>query len=495
MQDAHDLGLIVDSRVPLVVLETHEEPRAIDLLLRVARQRDKPLFQWTLTDGLRRSDFGLQLAGNSQYTEPEAVLSFLKERAEPGYYVLCDFHPWLQDEPKNVRLLKDIALRNNAGQITVILLSHRLQLPPELSRLGARFSMSLPNDEQILTLIREEAKHWAQGNGGRKVKTDNGTLQQLVANLKGLTQGEVRHLVRGAIIDDGAITDTDLPEVNRAKFKLMDLEGVLSYEYDTEKFAAVGGMDNLKAWLEARRNVFAGERAAPGIESPRGILLLGVQGGGKSLAAKAVAGLWQVPLLRLDMGALYNKFHGETERNLRESLALAEKMSPCVLWIDEIEKGISGDSADSGTSQRVLGTLLTWLAEKREPVFVVATANDIARLPPELVRKGRLDELFFVDLPDATTREAIFSIHLGKRELDVTRFQLTELVVASEGFTGAEIEQAVVAALYSALAQNEVVSQSLLLAELAKTAPLSLVMAEKLAQLRQWASERNLVRV
>jgi SpoVK/Ycf46/Vps4 family AAA+-type ATPase len=493
MQDAHDLGLIVDSRVPLVVLETHEEPRAIDLLLRVARQRDKPLFQWTLTDGLRRADFGLQLAGNSQYAEPEAVLSFLKERAEPGYYVLCDFHPWLQDEPKNVRLLKDIALRNNAGQITVILLSHRLQLPPELSRLGARFSMSLPNDEQILTLIREEAKHWAQGNGGRKVKTDNGTLQQLVANLKGLTQGEVRHLVRGAIVDDGAITDTDLPEVNRAKFKLMDLEGVLSYEYDTEKFAAVGGMDNLKAWLEARRNVFAGERAVPGIESPRGILLLGVQGGGKSLAAKAVAGLWQVPLLRLDMGALYNKFHGETERNLRESLALAEKMSPCVLWIDEIEKGISGDSADSGTSQRVLGTLLTWLAEKRAAVFVVATANDISRLPPELVRKGRLDELFFVDLPDATTREAIFAIHLGKRELDVAQFQLAELAVASEGFTGAEIEQAVVAALYSALAQNEVVSQSLLLAELAKTAPLSLVMAEKLAQLRQWASERNLV--
>ncbi|WP_461481948.1 AAA family ATPase [Porticoccus sp.] len=495
MQDAHDLGLIIEGRVPLIVLESHEEGRVIDLLLRVARQRGKPLFQWTVTDGLRRADFGLQLAGNCQHAEPEAVLSFLKERAEPGLYVLCDFHPWLQDEAKLIRLLKDIALRNSGGQCTVILLSHRLQLPPELSRLAARFSLSLPSDEQIVSLIREEAKLWAQGNGGRKVKTDNATLQMLVANLKGLTQGEVRQLVRGAIVDDGAITESDLPEVNRAKFQLMDFEGVLSYEYDTEKFAAVGGMDNLKSWLAMRRGVFAGEALAPGIENPRGILLLGVQGGGKSLAAKAVAGLWGVPLLRVDMGALYNKFHGETERNLRESLALAEKMSACVLWIDEIEKGISGDSSDSGTAQRVLGTLLTWLAENRAPVFVVATANDVARLPPELIRKGRLDELFFVDLPDAETRTAIFAIHLEKRQLALDGFNLAELAAAAEGFTGAEIEQAVVSALYSALAQQETVNHPLLLGELAKTAPLSLVMAEQLAQLRHWAEERNLVRV
>lgn len=495
MQDAHDLGLIIDGRVPLIVLESHEEARAIDLLLRVARQRGKPLFQWTVTDGLRRADFGLQLAGNCQHAEPEAVLNFLKERAEPGLYVLCDFHPWLQDEPKLIRLLKDLALRSGGGQSAVILLSHRLQLPPELSRLAARFSLSLPGDEQIVSLIREEAKLWAQGNGGRKVKTDNATLQMMVANLKGLTQGEVRQLVRGAIVDDGAITESDLPEVNRAKFKLMDLEGVLSYEYDTEKFAAVGGMENLKSWLAMRRGVFAGEAVAPGIETPRGILLLGVQGGGKSLAAKAVAGVWGVPLLRLDMGALYNKFHGETERNLRESLALAETMSPCVLWIDEIEKGISGDSSDSGTSQRVLGTLLTWLAEKSEPVFVVATANDVSRLPPELIRKGRLDELFFVDLPDTETRQAIFAIHLEKRQLALDGFNLAELAAAAEGFTGAEIEQAVVAALYSALAQQETVNHSLLLGELAKTAPLSLVMAEQLAQLRHWAEERNLVQV
>jgi SpoVK/Ycf46/Vps4 family AAA+-type ATPase len=278
-------------------------------------------------------------------------------------------------------------------------------------------------------------------------------------------------------------------------------------------------MENLKKWLGIRRGAFnnnsTGNSSGNGggvakSDAPKGIRLLGVQGGGKSLAAKSVAGMWNVPLLRLDSGALYHKFHGETERNLRESLAMAEKMSPCVLWMDEIEKGLSTDNSDSGTSQRVLGTLLTWLAEKQSPVFVVATSNDISKLPPELIRKGRLDELFFVDLPDEKTREIIFKIHLEKRELDASNFDLAELALVAEDFTGAEIEQAIVSAVYRGLSENgngeadklsdnqgqqRVVSQSLLLAELQATAPLSIVMAEKLAALRQWADERNMVRV
>ena len=381
----------------------------------------------------------------------------------------------------------------------MVLLSHAIALPSELARLSAKFTMSMPDNEQILGIIREEAKQWGVRNGDRKVKTDNETLQKLVSNLKGLPQSDVRHLVRGAIVDDGAITDSDIPEVNRAKFKLMDLDGVLSYEYDTEKFAAVGGMENLKKWLDIRRRAFDGQGDGVAIDPPKGILLVGVQGGGKSLAAKSVAAMWGVPLLRLDMGALYNKFHGETEKNLRESLALAEKMSPCVLWMDEVEKGISGDSSDSGTSQRVLGTLLTWLSEKKTPVFVVATSNDISKLPPELIRKGRLDELFFVDLPDEKTREIIFKIHLEKRELDTTSFNLSELATVTEGFTGAEIEQAIVAAVYSGLSMSDVsgvsATQELLVHELRSTAPLSVVMSEKLAGLRQWADERNMVRV
>ena len=521
MQDIHDLGVILDCRIPIIVLESHEEQKALDLFMRVGRKRNKPVFKWTMTDGLHKVSFGLQLVKDTKHTEPDEVLQRIKGGAEPGFYVLCDFHHWLDEHPKNIRLLKDIAQKNASGAITVILLSYSLALPPELSRLSARFKMSLPDDKQILSIIREEAKQWGQSNSDQKVKTDNDTLQKLVSNLKGLPRGDIRHLVRGAIVDDGAITESDIPEVNQAKFKLMELDGILSYEYDTEQFAAVGGMENLKSWLDIRRGAFNGNSSGNSngngnssdvvnIDSPKGILLLGVQGGGKSLAAKSVAGMWNVPLLRLDIGALYNKFHGETERNLRESLAMAEKMSPCVLWMDEIEKGLSTDNSDSGTSQRVLGTLLTWLAEKQSPVFVVATSNDISKLPPELIRKGRLDELFFVDLPDDKTREIIFKIHLEKRGLDANNFDLAELALVAEGFTGAEIEQAIVSAFYRGLSENgngstdknsdelgqqRVVSQSLLLAELQATAPLSIVMAEKLAALRQWADERNMVRV
>ncbi len=492
MQDAHDLGLVIAAGVSIIVLESYDEPRAIDLLMRVARQRDTALYQWTVTDGLKRAGFGLQVEEPNKYGEPGALLDQLKKRAEPGIYALCDFHPWIgEDDPTHIRQLKDIALRNTTGAVTVVLISHRIKLPEELARLTARFEVSLPNKEQILKVVQEEAKSWAKYNSNIRVKTDNTTLKQLVSGLRGLTHGEVRRLARSAIVDDGAITDADLPEINEAKFRLMDMEGVLTFDYSGEQLSNIGGMDNLKDWLGKRQAVFAGD--VEGLDPPKGILLLGVQGGGKSLAAKAIAGAWSVPLLKLDMGALYNKFYGETERNLRESLRLAEKMSPCVLWLDEIEKGLGADSEDSGTAGRVLGTLLTWMAERKEGVFMVATSNDISRLPPELVRKGRFDELFFVDLPDSEARHKILSIHLANRELNAEQFSLPELVAATEGFSGAEIEQAVVASLYSALARDTEVTTELLLEEIFSTSPLSIVMGEHINQLRDWAQQRNVV--
>lgn len=494
MQDAHDLGLVIDSFVPLVVLESHDEERALELVSRVARKRDLPVYQWTVTDGLRRSGFGLQLEQGSEYNDPEKLLEYLKTRAEVGLYVLCDFHPWLQDQPKVVRLLKDFAQRNHGNRSAVVLLSHRLQLPPELARRSARFTIALPDASQIAGLIREEASRWSKRSGGAKVRTDRETLDKLTSNLQGLTHAEVRHVVRGAIVDDGAITDADLPEVNKAKFRLMDMEGVLHYEYDTAHFSNVGGMHNLKHWLDQRQGLFRGEIENDALDAARGILLLGVQGGGKSLAARAVAGKWGLPLMRLDMGNLFNKFYGETERNLREALQLADRMSPCVLWIDEIEKGISGDSNDGGVSQRVLATLLTWMADRKSRVFMVATANDVSRLPAELIRKGRFDELFFVDLPDAQTRGEIFDIHLTRRGYQTSDFDRDALVTATEGFAGAEIEQAVVAAMYSALATDTALSGSLLLEELAGTSPISVVMAESIAQLRHWAEQRGIRR-
>ena len=371
---------------------------------------------------------------------------------------------------------------------TLVLVSHACKLPPEVQRYAARFNLALPSEDELLAIVREEAARWSERNRNRRVRTDNRTLQQVVKNLRGMSHAEARLLARNLICDDGAITQEDLPELNKAKFELLDLDGVLSYEHDTARFADVGGLANLKRWLgERQRMFFAGE----GVDIPKGMLLVGVQGSGKSLAAKAVAGLWGLPLLRLDFGCLYNKFFGETERNLREALALAEQMSPCVLWVDEIEKGLASGDQDGGVSQRVLGTLLTWMAERKSSVFMVATANVIDRLPPELVRKGRFDELFFVDLPEPEIRAEIFRIHLQRRELEPSAFDLTQLAAASDGFSGAEIEQVVVSALYAAQAQQQSVDNGTLLRGIQATSPLSVIMAERLAELRAWARGRT----
>ncbi len=289
----------------------------------------------------------------------------------------------------------------------------------------------------------------------------------------------------------GALCTSDLPEIMAAKYRLLSRDNGLSFEYDTAKFSDVAGMKKLKKWLDHRKEIFISDNPPKGLDRPKGVLLIGVQGSGKSLTAKAIAGVWGLPLLRLDMGSLFNKFIGETEKNLRAAIKTAEVMSPCVLWIDEIEKGISSGDDTTGTSDRVLGTILTWMAERKQPVFLAITANNIEALPPELIRKGRLDEIFFVDLPDNETRQEIFRIHLTKRDIPEDRFDLGRLAQISDGFSGAEIEQAVVSALYAAHAENSPLKQIQLLEELLNTKPLSVVMAEKVEQLRHWASTRT----
>ncbi len=490
MTDLHDLEIIMSSRVPLVVLETYEEPRALQLVTRAGISQNRNVYAWTITDGLRRLEFKQSFEPGATH-EPKDVLRHIKESSSPGIFALCDFHPFLGDDPVIVRMLKDIAIAHDTNQHTIVFISHEFSVPVELQRYTSQMSLTLPSDEQLLSIVREEALHWANANNGKRVKTDSKTLDQLIANLRGLSFADARRLVRGAIVDDGAITDSDLPQLNRAKFKLMALDEVLSFEFDTASFAEVAGLDNLKNWLEQRRESFISGGDGQLQDAPKGIMLLGVQGSGKSLAAKAVAGCWRVPLLRLDFAALYNKYIGETEKNLRDSLELADTMSPCVLWLDEIEKGLGGDDSDHGTSRRLLGTLLTWMSERKARVFMVATSNDISRLPPELVRKGRLDEIFFVDLPDRQTRETIFEIHLGKRFQDPERFDLPRLAEASEGFSGAEIESAIVAGLYSSSAGDAELSTDVLLNEIAGTSPLSVVMAEKIAALRVWAQGRT----
>jgi SpoVK/Ycf46/Vps4 family AAA+-type ATPase len=488
--ELRDLSLLLDSKVPILIIESHEEPRVLEMITRLAVKKNMGLYTWSVTEGLNLLGFGNEVADDEASRSPETVLRMIKSAKTPAIYALCDFHPYLKDDPTTIRLLREIAMQHQKLGHTVILLSHQLRLPAELKRYSARFELSMPTEEQLMAIVKEEANLWSQNNQGTPVKSDSKTFKKLVNNLKGMPLQDARQLVRGVIYDDGAIRDHDLPEVNKAKFALMDMEGVLSFEYDTAKFTEVGGLDGLKRWLKDRQQAFI-ELSHSISDSPKGIMLLGVQGSGKSLAAKAVAGMWGIPLLRLDFGSLYNKFFGETERNLRDALKLADTMSPCVLWLDEIEKGISVTDGDKGISGRLLATLLTWMAERTSKVFLVATSNNIAELPPELVRKGRLDEIFFVDLPDAETRAQIFDIHVSKRDENVPDLETSKLANLTDGFSGAEIEQVVVGALYTSAARDEPLSMSHLVDEVQNTNPLSVVMAEKIFQLRAWAEGRT----
>jgi SpoVK/Ycf46/Vps4 family AAA+-type ATPase len=314
-------------------------------------------------------------------------------------------------------------------------------------------------------------------------------VELLVENMSGLSASDTQRLARNAIFAHGAIQAADVPELMKAKYELLNQGGVLRYEHDTPQLTDVGGLGNLKAWLQKRSAAFDG--SAPELDAPKGVLLLGVQGCGKSLAARACAAVFNIPLLRLDCAALFDKYIGESERKLRETLASADVLAPCVLWVDEIEKGFAAGDSDGGATRRVLGSFLTWLSEKSTRVFVVATANDITALPPELIRKGRFDEIFFVDLPDAATRADILHIHAAKRGIALDAPTLQALARSCEGFSGAEIEQAIVAALYSAHSKRVPASAQLISAEIAATRPLAVVMAENVAALRAWAKGRT----
>ncbi|WP_428609584.1 AAA family ATPase [Sedimenticola sp.] len=485
MKELHDLELILTSHTPVIVIESLEEVRVTQMLAQLGLRLDHPMYQWAVTEGLKRleADFGAQ-----KFTsEPLEVLKHIKSVSQPGYYLLLDFHPFL-DNPIHVRLIKEIAQEYEQIAKTLIFLSHDIPIPPEIRHLTARFNLRLPDRASIKMLIKEEARRW-QSHNRRKVQADPLAVDRLASNLTGVTATDARRLIRSAIENDGAISQDDLPGLMKTKYELINQDGVIAFEYDTASFADVAGLSRLKEWLSQRHKSFAGH--SPSLDPPKGIMLLGVQGAGKSLAAKAVAGTFSVPLLRIDFGILYNKYIGETEKNLRNALEIAESMAPCVLWMDEIEKGVSPSQSDDGVSLRILGTLLTWMAENRRRVFIVATANDIQRLPPELIRKGRLDEIFFIDLPRLDVRREIFEIHLRRRNQAPSGFDLELLANSSDGFTGAEIEQAIVSALYASQAQENRLDTQHLLEELERTRPLSVVMAEKMDQLRSWAAERT----
>jgi hypothetical protein len=482
-----DLAAIIRSRTPLIAVESNEEPQVVSLVRQLARDMQLKAFRWTVTEGMQAFDPSDQ--PSQAVLKSQEMLNYIKTSAPRSLFVLLDFHRYLEDDV-HVRFLKDIALAYAKHFSTVVLVATALPIPAELRPFTAYFHLPLPTTDELRSIVYDVAADWGAEHGRREVQTTNKALELLVRNLAGLTATDARRLAYKAIDDNGAITESDLPEVMRAKYELLGRDSPLSFEHETAKFGEIGGMTRLRRWLDVRTSFFR-EGPPANFDPPRGVLLLGVQGCGKSLAAKAAAGVFGVPLLRLDFGVLYSKYYGETERNLRKALDVAEVMAPCVLWLDEIEKGLAVGDDDDGLSRRVLGTLLTWMSERRKAVFIVATANEITRLPPEMVRKGRFDEIFFVDLPGPPNRKEILGIHLAKRSLDPAKFSLDELAKATEGFSGSEIEQAIVSAMYTAHAQGREVTEADLLAEIRRTRPLSVVMAEKVEEIRDWAADRT----
>ena len=478
-----NFNALLDARFPLLVCETHEEPRLLALLALACNVRETPVFIWSFADGLKRSTEAGSIYNTNEFTD---ALKHVDATPQNGLYVFLDAHPFFSN-PLNVRLIREIAFYHYQRDRTLLFVSPALDLPPELARASARLNLLGISADRVRALLKEELDRW-QRDTRKTLRINRDILPLFVHQLAGLGEEEAQRLIRQAIHDDGEINIQDLRNI--AQFKQQQRASLLEMDLPEVTLENVGGFSRLKSWLKQRQAVFHNPALAPTLPVPKGILLLGVQGAGKSLVAKALAGSWKVPLLRLDFSTLYNKYIGETEKNLRTALAEAGRMAPCVLWIDEIEKGLSSGDSDDGISQRIMGTLLTWMAERDTPIFMVATANDISKLPPELLRKGRFDELFFVDLPDQPIRESIFGIHLVKRKFDLLGFQLDKLAQASEGFSGAEIEQGIVAAQYAALSDNVTLTQTHIEKELLQTRPLSVIRAEDFQTLRGWAQQR-----
>ncbi|MBM4107460.1 MAG: AAA family ATPase [Phycisphaerae bacterium] len=506
--DADRLASLFAGRCPCVRIVTREEGEALELVRgAVARLGSRLAVQtWSVVQGVRRSD----VAGDPPVPDTEhpaaALVHWRLEPGPPAIRVALDLADHLADA-RTVRALRELvehlrdeghaaALQSSpeAGIVrsgTLVLVDHAEVVPPVLESLAVRFDLTLPDDGAIQAQVRRTVQRLHRE---RPVDVDmsKGVLASIVKNLRGLTLRQVDLVITDVVADDRRFDEADVPRVIAGKRRLLAGAGLLEFVESPASMDEIGGLDRLKRWLAARKRAFltGGEQ---GIPAPRGVLLLGVQGAGKSLSAKAIATGWQRPLLRLDAGVLYDKFVGESERKLREALKQADAMAPVVLWVDEIEKafaGAAGMSTDGGLSRRMFGTLLTWMQERTTPVFLVATANDIGALPPELMRKGRFDEIFFVDLPGPAVRRRIVEIHLSKRGLETSAFDLDALASACEGFSGAEIEQAVLSALTEARDAGHEVTTADVERAMRGSPPLSVTMAERVEELRAWAKGR-----
>jgi AAA+ superfamily predicted ATPase len=483
-----ELALLVNSRNPIVTVETSEEQRFSALLERVAEELGIPLYVWSVTTGLGR--FGGAPLYNSD--QPEQALTNIGTIQGDGIFLLKDFCRYC-DNDRISRRLRDLADGFRTARRSIVLLGAAIQLPPELDADAVAFQLGLPSVEELVSGVKATL---AELNRTQGISTalDATGVGQLAKNLAGLSEDDALRVLRQSLLARRKADAGLLDDVLEAKRHAMHTGGLLETIKRDASFADVAGLQRLREWIGKRKSALTPEGQRFGLVPPKGVLITGVQGCGKSLAARAVAGEWGYELARLDAGALYDKFVGESEKRLKKALDVAQKISPVVLWIDEIEKafasaGASGD-ADAGLSQRLLATLLTWMQDRESGVFLAATSNNITILPPEMLRKGRFDEIFFVDLPNLASRTALFALHIRKRARDAAGFDLARLAGASDGFSGAEIEQVIAAGLYTAFSQKQQLSTEILLAEIQSTQPLSVTRAEEISAIRNWAKSR-----
>jgi len=481
---------LVRARYSLMYLVSSEEQRVESSLLKLARRRDMKLGVWSITRGFEQR-FGTLKGGDVK--DPIKALDYIYAQEGRGLFVLRDYHAFLGD-PTVVRKLRDLAhdLRSKT-QKHVFILSAVTKIPPELEKDLTIIDWDLPNRPEINVVVENLVRQLPQGCEPGLAKDAEGR-EQIVDAALGLTLTEAENTLAKSIVRHKTF---HLPTILSEKKHIIRKSGILEYYEAEESLDGIGGLEILKTWLTKRRHAFTSEAREFGLPMPKGILLLGVPGCGKSLTAKAVGAAWQMPLLRLDVGKIFGGLVGASEENIRKALKTAEAVAPAILWLDEMEKGFSGtgssNMSDGGTTSRVFGTFVTWMQEKTSPVFVIATANDVRALPPELLRKGRFDEIFFVDLPTQEERAEILKIHLRKKGRSIASLDMGKLIEAMPDFSGSEVEQVVVSALYEAFDLDPHVrelSTDQLLHGAKEIVPLAVTMQEKIADMREWAKTR-----
>jgi len=485
-----ELENLVKANIPAIQVVTYEWQRLYGFCVGVSQNNDLDLFTWSVVSGLKKwnKEENNFIEENDEKDPIDLLEWFKKIDIKNSILVLEDFHPFLSNENFGIiRHIREICRIDESLRKTLILQTPFNLNVKEFEKEIPLLEIELPSEETLEAILESITNKLPYDN-----KPDSEDIRDIVSASKGLSIMEAEWTYRKIIAKKNRLTKYEIPLIVNEKEQIIKKSGVLEYFHPQGDFKEVGGMENLKDWLEKRGKAFTKDAKDFGLVSPKGVMLLGIPGCGKSLVSKTIANEWKLPLLKLDLGSVFGSLVGESESRMREALALSEAISPSILWIDEIEKGLSGMSSggDGGTSAKVFGTLLTWMQEKKNEVFVIATANKIDDLPPELLRKGRFDEIFFVDLPSSSEREEIFKIHIEKKERDIDDYNLKTLAEISNGFSGAEIEEAVNEALFIAYDNGREVETKDIETAIKATFPLSRTMSNTIKDLRDWAKVR-----